>query len=130
MASDVWEEVVLDQGLAGIIRPAVRKAFTSASMDNSTLDLELLDLAVEKCESLFRISLWCLPACNSSGQLVILASYAGIEEAIAVDMVGIRRIYTLIRLSYAADTIKVESVVSVPYQSVCTLPTHLHQTHL
>jgi nuclear pore complex protein Nup133 len=50
----------------------------------------------------------------------VLVSYAGLEEDIvmAMDMSGIRRIYTLVRLSYLGETFQVESVRSVPYQSV------------
>ena len=38
------EELELDEDVADLIRPALRARFTSASEDDSELDLELLDL--------------------------------------------------------------------------------------
>ena len=55
------------------------------------------------------------------GNLVILASYAGSEDhmAMAMDLaLQPRRIYVLIRVSYFAGMFKVDSVGGVPYQSV------------
>ncbi|EGO21494.1 hypothetical protein SERLADRAFT_451525, partial [Serpula lacrymans var. lacrymans S7.9] len=101
MSIEGWEEILLDEELAGIIRPAIRRAFSSAPADNSTLDLELLDLAVERL-----------------GTLVILVSYAGIEEGNAMDVGSHpRRIYALVRLAFISDIFKVENISSVPYQS-------------
>ena len=48
MAADGREEVVMDEDVADIIRSAIREAFPSASSDDSQLDLELLDLAIER----------------------------------------------------------------------------------
>lgn len=61
-------------------------------------------------------------ACASKGRLIILVSY-GVEEEgrMAVDLTGVRRIYALMRLTYADDTFKVNRVITVPYQSVSFL---------
>lgn len=47
-------------------------------------------------------------------------SYAGLEEVgmMAMDVTGIRRIYSLVQLSPSGDSFKVDNVRSVPYQSV------------
>jgi nuclear pore complex protein Nup133 len=42
-----WEDILMDDELSDIIRPSIRDAFPSASADDSALDLELLDLAIE-----------------------------------------------------------------------------------
>jgi hypothetical protein len=49
-----------------------------------------------------------------------LVSYAGLEEdmVMAMDLSGIRRIYSLVRLSYLGEMFQVEGVRNVPYQSV------------
>ncbi len=36
----------------------------------------------------------------------------------AVDLTGVRRIYALMRLTYADDAFQVNRVITVPYQSV------------
>ncbi|KIM87137.1 hypothetical protein PILCRDRAFT_64451 [Piloderma croceum F 1598] len=103
MSVEGWEEVVLDMEVAGLLRRGVRDIFEGVPGDDSELDLELVDIAVE-----------------SSGNLVILVSYAGSEDDTSIAMdVGShpRRIYALIRLSYLADVFKVDEVRSVPYQS-------------
>lgn len=59
-----------------------------------------------------------------SGNLVILISYAGSEDNMAMAMdvaLQPRRIYVLIRVSYFASMFKVDSVSSVPYQSVSNI---------
>lgn len=48
MSTEGWEEVGLDHELGDVIRPALRNAFSSASEDDSALDLELLDLEIER----------------------------------------------------------------------------------
>jgi len=48
MAVEGLEEVVLDEEFAGEIRQAIRNTFSSVSPDNSTLDIELLDLNVAR----------------------------------------------------------------------------------
>jgi hypothetical protein len=55
---------------------------------------------------------------NSTGGLVILVSYAGIEGESTMDMGDIRRMYALVRLSSTGGIFRVENVGSVPYQNV------------
>ena len=47
MSVEGWEEVVLDEEVAGLLRGSIRDNFDSAPMDDSELDLELVDLAVD-----------------------------------------------------------------------------------
>jgi nuclear pore complex protein Nup133 len=48
MVVEGWEDVVVDEDVANIVRPAIRNAFPSAPSDDSALDLELIDLALER----------------------------------------------------------------------------------
>lgn len=53
MSVEGWEEVVLDADVAGVLRLAVREHFESAPEDNIELDLELVDIAIERCVHLY-----------------------------------------------------------------------------
>lgn len=49
MKAEGWEEVLLDEEVAGIIRFAVRDAFgEGVEQDNARMDLELLDIAIDE----------------------------------------------------------------------------------
>lgn len=112
MKSEGWEEPLLDEEIAGVARSALRAAFeANVERDNSKLDLELVDIAID-----------------GEGKLVILVSYAGREESrlMAMDVGGIRRVYALIRLSYLGDVFKVEGVRNVPYQSTSASGAPVH----
>ncbi|KAF7967089.1 hypothetical protein HWV62_35891 [Athelia sp. TMB] len=103
MSTEGWEEILMDVEIAELVRNALRETFEGISADDSELDLELVDIAVE-----------------SSGNMVILVSYAGVEETSPMAMdIGSqpRRIYALIRLSHLVEVFKVDHVNSVPYQS-------------
>jgi nuclear pore complex protein Nup133 len=108
MSVEGWEEPTLDEELGSIIRPVIHTALPSAPSDDSALDLELLDFAFER-QSLIN---------SDSGKMVILVSYAVKEEPTAVDLSDPRRSYALVRVSYASGAFTVETVNSVPYQSV------------
>ncbi|KAJ7449858.1 hypothetical protein FB451DRAFT_741132 [Mycena latifolia] len=112
MKSEGWEEPLLDEEIAAVARSALRTAFgDNVEHDNSKLDLELVDIAVD-----------------GEGKLVILVSYAGRDEPrfMAMDVGGIRRVYALIRLSYLGDVFKVQGVQNVPYQSTSTSGAPVH----
>jgi nuclear pore complex protein Nup133 len=47
MSVEGWEDVVLDVELAGLLRMSVREAFDTAPVEDTELDLELVDIAVE-----------------------------------------------------------------------------------
>ena len=53
MSVEGWEEVVLDEEVADLLRGSIRDNFDSAPADDSELDLELVDLAVEKEKCVF-----------------------------------------------------------------------------
>lgn len=53
MSPEGWEEVLLDVEIAGLLRTAVREAFESAPAEDSELDLELVDIAVERSAFFF-----------------------------------------------------------------------------
>lgn len=48
MSVEGWEEVVLDVEVAGLLRRGVRDVFEGVPRDDSELDLELVDIAVER----------------------------------------------------------------------------------
>lgn len=122
MRSEGWEEILSDEEVASLLRSAVRGAFgTSVEQDDARMDLELLDLAIDRYTRRQDVRVMLLiNASNSEGKVIILVSYAGVEEDsfMAMDLTGVRRIYALARLSYQGEISKVESVKSVPYQSV------------
>ncbi|KAJ7046830.1 hypothetical protein C8F04DRAFT_1227029 [Mycena alexandri] len=113
MKSEGWEEPLLDEEIAEVARSALRSAFgDTVEQDNSQLDLELVDIAID-----------------GAGKLVILVSYAGRDEprVMAMDVGGgVRRIYALIRLSYLGEIFKVDGVQNVPYQSTSTSGAPVH----
>ncbi|KAH7871806.1 uncharacterized protein C8R40DRAFT_532912 [Lentinula edodes] len=112
MKLDGWEELIQDEDIADLIRNAVRKTFgDSIEKVDAKLDLELVDLVVD-----------------STSKLVILVSYAGPEEVdmMAMDITGIRRIYSLVQLSPSGDSFKVDNVRSVPYQSTSSSGAPMH----
>ena len=109
MSVEGWEKIVLDHDLGGLIRPAIRMEFPSAPVEDGPLDLELLDFAFERHTLI----------ASNTGRIVILVSFAGKEERMATDTIGPRRVYALVRIYYESDAFMVESVSSVPYQSVC-----------
>ncbi|KAJ3847514.1 hypothetical protein EV368DRAFT_76646 [Lentinula lateritia] len=112
MKLDGWEELIQDEDVADLIRNAVRKTFgDSVEKLDTKLDLELVDLVVD-----------------SANKLIILVSYAGLEEVdmMAMDATGIRRIYSLVQLLPSADSFKVDNVRSVPYQSTSSSGAPMH----
>ncbi|KAJ7285784.1 hypothetical protein C8J57DRAFT_1431461 [Mycena rebaudengoi] len=112
MKSEGWEEPLLDEEIAGVARTALRDAFgATVEPDNAKLDLELVDIAID-----------------GDGKVVILVSYAGLDEPrlMAMDVGGIRRIYALVRLSYLGDVFRVDGVRNVPYQSTSTSGAPVH----
>lgn len=101
MSSEGWEEITLEEDLMGIIRPALQESISPPSTPNAYIDIELLDLVVESSES-----------------LVFLTSHSGTEDDLPISIGPTpRRIYSLIQVSVLAGTLKVENVMSVPYQS-------------
>lgn len=48
MSVEGWEDLILEDDIAGPTRVAIREAFTSASRDDAELDLELLDLKIDR----------------------------------------------------------------------------------
>ncbi|KAJ6502530.1 hypothetical protein C8R45DRAFT_622368 [Mycena sanguinolenta] len=113
MKSEGWEEPLLDEEIAEVARSALRTAFgSSVREDDSQLDLELVDIAID-----------------GEGKLVILVSYAGTSDEqshTAMDVGGIRRIYALVRLSYLGEVFKVDGVQKVPYQSTSASGAPVH----
>ncbi|KAK0485184.1 Non-repetitive/WGA-negative nucleoporin C-terminal-domain-containing protein [Armillaria novae-zelandiae] len=113
LKAEGWEDIVRDDDVSEIIRVALRNTFgSSVEQDNANLDLELLDIAVDR-----------------QGSLVVLLSYAGGEEEhiyTNMDTSGIRRIYSLIHLTLSNDAFAVDSVRSVPYQSTSSSGAPMH----
>lgn len=51
MSAEGWEEVVLDVEVGGLLRASVRDVFEGAPLDDSEMDLELVDIATERSVS-------------------------------------------------------------------------------
>ncbi|KAK7054841.1 hypothetical protein VNI00_003304 [Paramarasmius palmivorus] len=112
MKLDGWEEVVFDEDIGDTIRDAVRKTFGDAvEKDDAKMDLELVDVAID-----------------GAHKLVVLVSYAAKEQddIMAMDVGGIRRIYSLVQLSLIGDIFKIESVRGIPYQSTSSSGAPMH----
>lgn len=108
ISAEGWENLLLDQDIGAILRPAIRDAIPSAPYQDNLLDLELVNLALED------------PTLPTSGAFVVLVSYAGQQEFSAINIDNpCRRLHALVWMSFSSDTFTVDSVVNVPYQSVC-----------
>jgi nuclear pore complex protein Nup133 len=123
MTFEGFEELVTEEELGTIIQRAIQDAVVTASKNGSELDLELLDVIVER----FAASIPPLPTCEilnllllfSSVKAVFLVSYAGLEETYGMVAASQpKRSYALVGVSLVSDVFKVDSVKSVPYQSV------------
>lgn len=92
MKPDGWEELVIDENLSDTIRMVLQD---SPSAEDSRLDLELLDLAI-----------------NEQGTFILLVSYAGKEES-----GSLRRLYSLVQLEMVGKFFSVHRIKDVPYQN-------------
>jgi nuclear pore complex protein Nup133 len=63
MSVEGWEEVVLDMEVAGLLRRGIRDVFEGVPGDDSELDLELVDIAVERC--VFNLPFCFFPPCGA-----------------------------------------------------------------
>ncbi|KAL4265228.1 nucleoporin Nup133 family protein [Pleurotus pulmonarius] len=107
-----WEEPQVDIEVAPTVLSALRSEFGDAvEADDAKLDLELVDMAVDR-----------------NGKLAILVSYAGKEEfnAMAVDLLGVRRVYALVFMTQQIDSLVVDSIRIVPYQSTSASGAAMH----
>ncbi|KAF5373775.1 hypothetical protein D9758_000587 [Tetrapyrgos nigripes] len=111
MRLEGWEEVMLDEDVADVVRASIRRTFgDSVENDDAKMDLELLDLAID-----------------GANKLVILVSYAGPEETSLMSMdASVRRIYALAQISLVGDMFRVESVRGIPYQSTFSSGAPMH----
>lgn len=48
MSTEGWEEILMDVEVADLVRSALRETFAGISEEDSELDLELVDMAVER----------------------------------------------------------------------------------
>ncbi|EPQ58276.1 hypothetical protein GLOTRDRAFT_57100 [Gloeophyllum trabeum ATCC 11539] len=109
MTAEDWEELVFDEDAMGKIRTAIRRtSWSNIPPRDIDLDLELLDLAVEK-----------------SGKLVILCSYAGTEYDLERSTFP-RRVYFVAHVTLVGETLTVEKVAIVPYQTTSSSGAPMH----
>lgn len=59
MKSEGWEEVLSDEDVAEIIRNKMREVFRNVPLDDAMMDLELVDLTLDRC-----VSPNCSPCCS------------------------------------------------------------------
>ncbi|KAG6874188.1 hypothetical protein C0995_003734 [Termitomyces sp. Mi166 len=106
MSPEGWEQLLLEGDILGILSTAVRKAFgTRVDADDQKVDLELLDLAVD------------------GEALAVLVSYVAAataedEMSMVLDSRSVRRVYALAHITFRENIFAVNTVRSVPYQSV------------
>ena len=101
-----YEELISEEDLGESIREVIQDITPATSRRGSAveLDVELLDIVPE-----------------SSSRVVLLVSYAGVDDENTMMVSNPRRIYALIRLSYTTNTFATEDAIVVPYQSVSVL---------
>ena len=103
-----YEELVSEEDLGESIREAIRDFTPTTSRRGSgvELDVELLDIVLE-----------------SSSKVVLLVSYAGVDDDNSMMMVSNnpRRIYALVSFSRTLNAFAAEDAIVVPYQSVSAL---------
>ncbi|EKM55617.1 uncharacterized protein PHACADRAFT_256352 [Phanerochaete carnosa HHB-10118-sp] len=113
MRTEGWEELLVDQDVWSLIGPYVVKKFAaSISGTELDLDLELLDIKL-----------------TGSDELLILISFAGIEDQVAIDIAPQpKRIYAIVGLSYSSGAFRVieEKIQKVPYQSTSSSGAPMH----
>jgi hypothetical protein len=119
MASEGWEELVRQDELSSVILPSILESLKAS--DDAVLDLELLDMVIETPNSLTSSLRGSLSASGSSrnGRLSVLVSHVPLEED--QDMYtgsAPRRIYLIVQISVLADVLRVDQLITVPYQSV------------
>ena len=110
-----YEELVSEEDLGESIREAIR-GFTPTASRRGTgveLDVELLDIVLE-----------------SSSKVVLLVSYAGVDDENSMVMVSNnpRRIYALVSFLRTPNAFAAEDAIVVPYQSVSALLMHVTPT--
>ena len=103
-----YEELISEEDLGESIREAIRDFTPTTSRRGSgvELDVELLDIVLE-----------------SSSKVVLLVSYAGVDDENSMMMVSNnpRRIYALVSFSRTPNAFAAEDAIVVPYQSVSVL---------
>ncbi|TFK76396.1 hypothetical protein BDN72DRAFT_755585 [Pluteus cervinus] len=113
VSSEGWEEILLDEYLDSIVLSALRSSYgDTLESDDSSLDLEFLDLAVDRFD-----------------RLILLISYVDEKASrhLGVDLSGVHRTHALVRLGYTDGGFSVENIKSIPHQRVrwgFTLPVH------
>ncbi|EIW85147.1 hypothetical protein CONPUDRAFT_70040 [Coniophora puteana RWD-64-598 SS2] len=113
-----WEEPTLDEDLLPSLHKALREQLGAWTTDDERLDLELVDLQVK-----------------SARNLLLLISFSAVEDENSMmadhgpfGAQGPRRRYALVHMSQpnTTDTIKVEGVRRVPYQSTTSSGAPIH----
>ncbi|KAI5890655.1 uncharacterized protein SCHCODRAFT_02632498 [Schizophyllum commune H4-8] len=104
MKPDGWEEALLDADVLELICDALRERFGAAIPDLSRdLGLECNDVQMD-----------------SEGKLIVLVSYTPVDVSgsdMAIDTGShVKRVFSLMKLTYLGDTFRVDDVRVVPYQ--------------
>ena len=116
VAAEGWEELILQEDVGVVLRQAIQDTLRAPS---TYLDLELLDLAVDRFV-FFRYQ--CSPQINlfiSSGKLLVLTSHGDTGEHEEMNYNSTpRRIYYVAQISMSSGLLQVQKLIGVPYQSV------------
>jgi nuclear pore complex protein Nup133 len=118
VAAEGWEELTLQEDISVVLRHAIQDTLRAPS---AYLDLELLDLAVDRLVPPFSSSMFQqqINLFISSGKLLVLTSHGDTGEHEDMNYSSTpRRIYYVAQISIASGLLQVQKLIGVPYQSV------------
>ncbi|KAI0362165.1 hypothetical protein OH77DRAFT_1515456 [Trametes cingulata] len=110
MSVEGWEKLLAEEDIGEQTRAAVREHFPTAPQSDVDLDLELLDLKLQK-----------------PGDMVMLVSWAGQEDDTSAEFATHpRRVYAIVYLRHLPGAFTVTKVQAVPYQSTSSSGAPMH----
>ncbi|KAL7283436.1 hypothetical protein ACG7TL_002866 [Trametes sanguinea] len=110
MSIEGWEKLLWEEDIGDQTRAAVREQFPNAPESDVELDLELLDLKLQK-----------------SDDMVMLVSWAGQDEEPSTGLATTpRRVYAIVYLRHLPGAFTITKVQAVPYQSTSSSGAPMH----
>ena len=118
VAAEGFEELTLQEDISVVLRNAIQDTIHGPSI-LTYLDLELLDLAVDRLVSPHYQCFRPLNSSTSSGKLLVLTSHGDTGEHVDMSYSSTpRRIYNVAQISMSSGSLRVDKLIGVPYQSV------------
>jgi len=127
VAAEGFEELTLQEDISVVLRNTIQDTLHAPST-LTYLDLELLDLAVDRLVSPHYQRFRPLNSSTSSGKLLVLTSHGDTGEYVDMNYSSTpRRIYNVAQISMSSGSLRVDQLIGVPYQSVSHSPgNHFH----